>query len=417
MVKKTLEIGESPQIVVEQVAGNLNVKGWKRNEVLLKTSCEGDIRFEQSGEAIHVDCPEDGILYVPHGADMEINQVGGNASFKALRGRSKINLVAGNLSLRDVGAVEAKTIGAELVAKRIRGDLNIHTVGGNATARDVDGQFHCETIGGALRLSDISGGISASAGGNARVAISPVPWQAYAITAGGSIRCQVPDDLNANVSFTSGVQSISIKFPNQSLAIKEGTYQHEFGDGGASIMFNAGAKINLVGISSDWDPDTGADVDAGANIDIGDDLSSMVEDITRQTTEQISAHLGVLDSHLSELSTTLEQAGIPEDRTREIQERLELVRQRATQRAQDAARRAQSKIEKKLASAQRKVAREARRAHHKSKSIDVDAIRASAQKGSDPVSDEERMLILQMLQEDKVSVEQADELLAALDGK
>jgi len=35
----------------------------------------------------------------------------------------------------------------------------------------------------------------------------------------------------------------------------------------------------------------------------------------------------------------------------------------------------------------------------------------------DPVSEEERMMILQMLQDKKISVEQAEKLLAALEGK
>jgi len=311
--------------------------------------------------------------------------------------------------------VDAKTVGAGLTAKRIRGDLAVESVGGVANARDVDGQFHCDSVGGSLRLRDISGGISATAGGSARVEISPVPWQAYAITAGGNLRCNVPDDLNAEVSFNSGAQSIRIKLPNQTLRIKEETHQQEFGEGGTPISLNAGGGINLVGLSSDWEAseDTTAEID----IDLGENISSMVEDITQQTTEQINAHLGELDSHLSELSTTLEQVGLSEERSQEIQQRLDQARQRATQRAEEAARRAQSKLERKLAAAQRKVARKTRHAHGKAFSIDVDAIRASGRKDSDPVSDEERMLILQMLQEGKVSVDQAEELLAALDGK
>jgi DUF4097 and DUF4098 domain-containing protein YvlB/F0F1-type ATP synthase membrane subunit b/b' len=415
MVKKVLELGEQPHVVVEQVAGNLNVKGWKRNEVLLKTSCQDDLRFEQSGDALYIECPEDCILYAPHGAAIEVNQVGGGAGFKSLAGKLKINLVGGQLSLRDVGAVDAKSIGAGLTAKGIRGDLTIDSVGGNANARDVDGQFHCDSIGGSLRLRDISGGISATAGGSARVDLSPVPWQAYAISAGGNIRCNVPEDLNADISFDSGTQSIRIKLPSQSLTIKEGNHQQEFGEGGTPISLKSGSKIILVGLSSDW---AAADDDMlDMDVDLGENISSMVEDITRQTTEHISAHLGELDSHLSELSTSLEDVGLSEERSQEIQQRLEQARQRATQRAEDAAQRAQGKLERKLAAAQRKMAREARRSHQKSVSIDVDAIRASARKANDPVSDEERMLILQMLQEGQVSVDQADELLAALDGK
>lgn len=410
MAKRTIELGDSPNILVENVAGDLHVKGWKRNEVLLKTSCEGEMAFEQRGDQVYIDCPEDCILYTPHNAILEVNQVGGAAGFKALDGTVKIVQVGRDLSLRDVGQIDAQTISGSLTARRIRGDLRVQSVAGNATARDVDGQFFCTGIGGGLRLSDISGGVTATAGGNARVDISPVPWQVYEITAGGNLRCSVPEDINAEISFTSGAQSIRIKFPDQTQTLKKTTHQQEFGDGGTPINLNAGGKIDLIGMSADWDTDAYAD----AFVDDDGDISSMVRDIARQTTEQLNAHLGVLDSHLSELSTTLEQAGLSEERTSEIQERLELARQRATRRAEEAARRAQSKIERKLAAAQRKASRQPQRFRPKTVNVDIDALRTEAQ--GEPVSDDERMLILEMLQEGQLSVEQADELLAALEG-
>lgn len=413
MAKRTIELGDSPNVLVENVTGDLHVKGWKRNEVLLKTSCEGEMTFEQRGDQIYIDCPEDCIIYTPHSAILEINQVGGAAGFKALDGTVKINRVGRDLSLRDVGTVDTETVGSNLTARRIRGDLHIQTVGGNATARDVDGQFSCTGIGGGLRLSDISGGVTATAGGNARVDISPVPWQTYEITSGGNLRCSVPEDINAEISFASGARSIRIKFTDQSQTLKKPTHQQDFGGGGTPINLNAGGKVDLIGLSTEWDPDS--DVGGEAFVDDDGDISNMVKDIARQTTEQLNAHLGVLDSHLSELSSTLEQAGLSEERTNEIQERLEQARQRATQRAEDAARRAQSKIERKLAAAQRKVARQSHRFQPKTVNVDIDALRTKAQ--GEPVSDDERMLILEMLQEGKVSVEQAEELLAALEGK
>jgi hypothetical protein len=42
---------------------------------------------------------------------------------------------------------------------------------------------------------------------------------------------------------------------------------------------------------------------------------------------------------------------------------------------------------------------------------------SAARKPVDPVSEEERMMILQMLQDKKIGLEQAEKLLAALEGK
>ncbi len=418
MVQKSLELGKAPKISIENIAGDLHVKGWKRTEALIKTTCDDLVTFEQGEEITSIDCPEDCIVYVPFDAELEVKQVGGGARFRALGGSLEIGDIAGPLTLREVGPVEVRTIGGPLSAKRVRGDLKVNSVGGGASVRDVDGQFHAETIGGNLRLGDVSGGISASASGNAKLSIAPVPWQAYSISADGNIRCQIPNDINADVTLESGAHSIRINMPNKTEKIQESSYTLELGDGGTPINLTASGKIGLNAIDVETESMEDFEFDFNFDFELGEDFSRMAEDMARSATEQVETHLKSLESHLSGLSKTLEDAGLSEERSREIHQRVEDARERATQRAQQAAQRAQQKLERKLAAAQRKVAREARRsARSKSVNIDVDALRAAKQSSSDPVSDEERMMILQMLQEGKVSVEQAEDLLAALEGK
>ncbi len=412
MVQKSLELGATPEILIVQVSGELHVKGWKRREALIKTTCENEIIFDLSDETLRIDCPEDCILYAPHDAKLHIQQVGQYARVQSLDGSIQIDNVGAGLTLRDIGAASVKNVGSEFLAKRVHGDLRVGTVGGGARVRDIDGQFAAESIGGNLRLSDVSGGVSAIIGANAKIELSPVPWQAYAITAGSNIRCHVPEDLNAEIDFSSGAQKIQLTFPDRNETIHEGHYHAEFGEGGTMLQFNAGGKIDLIGVDMDWERD-----DDNFEIHLNEDFSRMAETITRQTTEQIEAHLGSLNEQLSGLSKTLEDAGLSAERSNEIHQRLEHARRHATQRAQVAAERAQSNLERKLAAVQRKATREARKTPRKSFSIDVDALRSTAQSSTDPVSDEERLMILKMLQDNTISVDQAEELLSALDGK
>lgn len=418
MVQKTLELGKAPKITIEGIAGDLHVKGWKRTEALIKTTCDDQVLFEQGEEITKINCPEDCIVYVPFDAELLVRQVGGGARFRALGGLLEVGQIGGPLTLREVGSVEAGAIGGGVSAKRVRGDLKVKSISGNANVRDVDGQFHAETIGGNLRLGDVSGGISAVTKGNAKINLAPVPWQAYSVSAGGNLRCQIPDDVNADLNLTSGAHSIRIKRTSSSQTIREGTYTLEFGEGGTPINLTATGNLVLIGLDTDEEASDDFDFDFNFDFDLGEDFTRMAEDMARQATEQVETHLKSLDSHLSGLSKTLEDAGLSEERSREIHQRVEEARERATQRAHEAAQRAQHKLERKLAVAQRKVAREARRsARSKTMSIDVDALRAAKQRSNDPVSDEERMMILEMLQESKISVEQAEELLAALEGK
>ncbi len=417
MVQKTLELGKAPKITIESIAGNLHVKGWKRTEALIKTTCDDQVTFEQGEEITKIDCPEDCIVYVPFDAILQVKQVGGSARFRALGGTLQVGKIGGPLTLREVGSVEAGTIDGGLSAKSVRGDLNIETIRGNANIRDVDGQFHADSISGNLRLGDVSGGVSAVTGGNAKMSLAPVPWQAYSVSAGGNLRCQIPDDVNADIDLSSKAQSIRIKLPNSSQTIREESYTLEFGEGGTPIKLTAAGNIVLIGLDTDEEASDEFDFDFNFDFELGEDFSRMAKDMALQATEQVETHLKSLEGHLSGLSKTLEDAGLSEERSQEIQQRVEEARDRATQRAHEAAQRAQQKLERKLAAAQRKVTREARRSvRAKTMSIDVDALRASKQTSSAPVSDEERMMILEMLQEGKISVEQAEQLLAALEG-
>jgi hypothetical protein len=83
------------------------------------------------------------------------------------------------------------------------------------------------------------------------------------------------------------------------------------------------------------------------------------------------------------------------------------------------------KLDLKVAAAQRKADRKARaaaaRAARKERQSRGERgytiMPPPPSKPVDPVSEEERMMILQMLQDKKISVEQAEKLLAALEGR
>ena len=68
MAKKTLETGPSPRVVVEKIGSDLQVKGWDRNEVLVKSSSDNEILLEEREDHIFVSGQNDCVLYVPQKA-------------------------------------------------------------------------------------------------------------------------------------------------------------------------------------------------------------------------------------------------------------------------------------------------------------------------------------------------------------
>jgi hypothetical protein len=461
MTKKTLEVTENPQVIVENIGNDLQVKGWDRSEVLVKSSSDNDIILEERDDCVFVSCPSDCVLYVPQKTNLEVKNVGSDARFRSIDGNIVIGKIGSDLSLKDVGSIQATTIGSDfsarrvrdklsiqkvgssvmlqdtgaahlaligsqLIAKHIRGDLKVEQVGSSAIARDIDGQVIFDNVGGTLHLRDVSGGIAAQLGGAATIDFSPVSWQGYDISAAGNIRCQVPADTNAEFDITCGAQRIFIKTADGSQTIKENSHKLVMGDGGAPVKLRAGGNVSIIS------QHTSIDNDESFEVDLGGEIGTLADEIAKQTTQHIESQMKLLeeqlDTQMAGLSATLSSSGMPEERMRELEERLEAAKERAALRAEQASQRAQAKMERKLAAAQRKAerkaraaaAREARRERKRSKHAGSGVIITpthSKPKPEEPVSEEERMMILQMLQNQKISVDQAEQLLSALEGR
>lgn len=424
MTKKTIETSIDPIIRIDAIGKELNVKGWDRQEVILKTSSDRQAILEQTDDYIHVSSEDDCVLYVPHGASIIVKNISRDARFKSIEGSLNIQTVGRDLILRDVGPVEIKNIGMDLSAKRVRGDLKVGAIGASALVRDVDGQFEANSIASSLHLQDVGGGVSASVGSSASVNLAPVPWQAYSLKAGNTIHCTLTGDVNADIEMTSGAHRIYLKLPNQKETIREGNYKLKIGEGGSPISLIAGNKIELNGIDTDWD------IVDEFDVDFGQEFGSMAEEIADQVTNQIETQMSILEDQLNiqlgSLADSMDLTGLPEERAEEVRIRLEQARQRAAERAEAAAERAQERLERKLAAAQRKAERKARAAaarkarkedeKHSSRT-GFTPFSVSSRAEGDPVSDEERLMILNMLQENKISLEEAEELLSALEGK
>jgi hypothetical protein len=459
MAKKTIETSAAPHVLVNRIGSDLQVKGWDRPEILVKSSSDNNLVLEEQDGVVEVSSPEDCVLYIPHDASIEVKQTGNDARFRAIYGGITISQIGTDLAVRDVGplsveevgtnfsgkgingevsirkvgssatlgdvgAVVFGTVGGQLVAKHVRGDLKIEEkVGGNAVIRDVDGQVMAKMIGGSFHLRDVGGGISADVGGNVTIEFSPVSWQAYDVKSGGDLRCHIPGDADATFEIFSGAQSIQIKTPTISTKLEEGDHSLTLGEGTTTVKLTAGGSVSIATRESDWEGIQDFD------IDFGKEIGSMAEEIAEQATLQIESQLEMLEEnlnvHLSGLATSLSSAGLSEERTQEIKERLERAKVHAAARAEAAAERAKVKLELRVAAVQRKAGRKARAAKVRAARKDrysrgergFTVMAAAHPKPVDPVSEEERMMILQMLEDKKIGVEQAEKLLAALEGK
>jgi len=146
--------------------------------------------------------------------------------------------------------------------------------------------------------------------------------------------------------------------------------------------------------------------------------------VAEEIEAQIEAQLESLRQQLEQLATTLARADISPAEAERIMEKARLISERAAALARQKITRAQEKLERKLAAAQQKAEQKARaaegrpaRAPRRPWSFEWLSPTARASSAAETVTDEERLIILRMLEQKKITVEQAEQLLAALEGQ
>jgi hypothetical protein len=198
-------------------------------------------------------------------------------------------------------------------------------------------------------------------------------------------------------------------------------YALTLGEGDAKINLSANGNVVLDTHAPDWDME---DYD----INIGAEVEGMADAVSQQINLQVESQVRMieeqLNAQLSSLTMRLSAARLTEDQARRIEERAREASERATERAQERVRRAQERMEQKMAAAQRKMEyqsqameRAARRGrHHVGMGIfTVPTSPRPASPPGEPVKEEERLMILRMLEQKKITMEEAEKLLTALE--
>jgi hypothetical protein len=449
MEKQFITTSESPKVVLE-IKANLRLKGWDELQVLVKTESENNLSIEQLDDAIHVVCASDCKVYVPRQASVTLQVATGDATIKGLEGDLAILEAKGNLTVHGAGPTTIQKVSGDLSVKNIAGDLRITSVYGNATARDVQGDFVVsEVVRGNLTLNDVSGNASAKVNGNATLSLDPAPDEHYDFTAKGNLLCNLPADASAAVHIVHGGH-VSGHIPGVDLD-ETGDEPIDFtlGDGDAELKLAADGNVLISSQAPGWEAmgNFGDEFSQkfeglGKNFeDLGKNFEGFGEKFSEQFTQQIEAQMEMIEAQietqLEGLDARLGAIGLPPEQQARVAERARQASDRANERVQEKMRRAQEKLDRKIAEAQRRAEERAREAerrtrvherhvsnkeHREHRGWHFDwpsppATPAAPVSPSDPVSDDERMVILRMLEQKKISPEQAEQLLSALEGQ
>jgi len=439
MTEKRIETGSTPEIIVEQVDGNLDVKGWDQAEVELRASPDS-LNYQEADGRLSLRCTGSLEMRVPFGADMHIQLVHGQARLRRLEEPLQIGQVYGSLALREVASAVIESVYGEMSAREINGALTAGHVRGNAYLRSVQGDATLERVDGNVEARGISGEFRSKAEGNLRLSLEQMTGETYEIRAAGNLYLELPVDASARLSLTSEGQ-IKVKFPGQEKSVYNESTELLLGEGQSSLSAHAGGHIYLSSQQPEWTAQAEWDADTEA------DFTRLSEDISRQVEVQVAAQMEAMTRQLNEqmerLTADLGRAGMPDAQVERIVEQARRSNERAQERAQEKMRKAQEKIERTQEKMQRKVEyrqqRESMRGRPPMPPMpprppsppgasgsrrgwgfegfgSSQAQSATAPVG-DPVSEEERLMILRMLEQKKISIAEAEQLLSALESR
>ena len=412
-------------VEIENIGGDLRVRGEADN---VSFRVDGDIpRIDHNEETGHmtVSCAGDCVLNIPYEASLNSQNVGGDAKITDFESDVKIGNVGSDLIIRHVRNTTVKTVGGDLVVRDINGDLSIQNVGGDMDCRDIGRHVELNHIGGDLSIRSVGGNcIVNNVSGDLLVVVDFMPELNYHFSTSSSLYINITPESNVTVSVPQGTE---FDFSDIEAKINDTGERLEFvfGDGAATVVVHTCEEIRFMEKRGKKKRFFGFDFDFDIPFEFGDFPEPPVPPVP-----PVAPHFGdirINDEPLGEFISRTVSDSVKSaaegwgdwgknfgerfmEKEKRHAEREQERMERQAERMQHQAERAREQAERLKFKAKRKH-RNGRGEHR------VHIQHAQSEPTAQTVSDEERMMILNMLEEGKITVEEAENLLSTMEGK
>ena len=401
MTSQTFEVSEAPTLTVPECLGDLSIKGTDGTSITVKASGEPkDVEITQEEDAV------------------VINVVRGDLRIKGVNGNLTVGEVNGDASLRDATEMTIDQVHGDLRARHVGGDLTVQSVAGDARIDDVSGKVAIGQVGSDLKAGGVIGGLDANAvGSDVHLSAPFEPGTVYNVRAGSDLIVDIPEDASLRFTCQAG-GGVRANIPDVELLKEGGSVIGVMGTGEATLNAQVGGRvlIKMPGTESKYAQDFDVDIDLSF-LEGLDELGPMIE-------ARVSEAMANLEVRLEE--------GLQHIDGDRIRAHVERATERATRAAERIAERAQQAAEREAERARRTAAREAERSRMRAEHAERRWQRASGHRPPTPPAPtapptppihpaprdedlrEERLQVLRMVEEGKITAEEAANLLSAL---
>ena len=247
-----------------------------------------------------------GDLHVSEAGSLESTaDVSGTAKVVVIREFARLADIAGDLIVRSAQGVTAGTVHGDLRASDIAGDLSIAGVNGDVKVKQVGGSCSIAHAGGDAQLSRIGGSLSSfSAGGDLHLqgALPAAPGGRLDFVAGGDLVLRLPPATAARFECTAGGDVVN-RFNGEKSRSGHGQWKGSIGTGGPLVKCTAGGDIRLK-------PEEGGDVEIRFEIN-KEEMRQAQEEVRRAREEVKRIKREVRDQvhiHKDEIRRTIDES-------------------------------------------------------------------------------------------------------------
>ncbi|GAP05810.1 hypothetical protein ATHL_00651 [Anaerolinea thermolimosa] len=384
--------------LVLRVAGDLYLLGGESSDLVVEGVDARHVHVQQEGNVCTLITDTDCRVTVPWNAGVRVERIGGDGIIAGLAGPAEVSHVGGDLALRQVEKADIAHVGGDLFLAEVGEAVAVRRVGGDLKG-EVSGNLSVEMVGGDCVVC-VSGGVRLRGGGDIDLGLKGASTEEVVVKSGGDIVLYLPTDFSGRLDLTSGGRDIVVDVQNQHRSMEQENAILTLGKGERLVRLKAGGDIRVVD-------------EPMPSLELDDLLDRMEQEW--KTAKPSGGEDGSWEGFAERIQRRAEEAARrAEERVRAAMERME---RRGWHREHPAgmwgARVEGWEGEK----------RPPEPAQPPSPHAPVDASQVAPTtdvrpgQGTSGVSNEERMLVLKMLQEHKITVEEAEELLAALEGQ
>lgn len=353
-------------------SSDLSIEGTSEGALMVIVEQGETLKMWEENGAVRITAYSDCRVLLPTNAMVTVEKTGGDCYVKNLVGRVVVGKIGHDLKMESVGGTSVESVGRNCHIMDSSGAVEIARVGDTLTADKIQSVLS-GSVGNDVRIRQVSGRVDVKAGDEISIQTPEKAVPVIRAIAGSDVALFVPAEANCQLELVSGGREIRVHAGGQQIECSDHELSIPLGNGGETVYLKSGDMVNV--------SDENNQAWTRESFDWSDQWKDFGVNVARRIEEGF----------------------------RTAGDSVEYAVRKA------------GKVSRKAERQVRRVIREwddwGARPAQTGNVVDVSAVDESTidvKKRPGP-TDEERTIVLRMLQEKKISVEEAEKLLNALE--